>query len=404
MATKKYLDYEGLQRVLEHINEKYAPITAIVFKGSAEDVDALPALNTVKAGWMYNIVNADLTTDDFVEGEGHEISAGENVAAVELELGTYTLVPSPAATDDPKAKGWYEIDTDTYTDVTSTLDPSANPHDLGLYEPGTTVGTYVLTADTNIDPSKHYFERETTYKLSQDRLVVAGKDYFTADTEMKWDLMGGIFDLESRYLEFGTEFPQDPAERMVDGRTFLYMGSDKKVYTYVASPEGRPSENGYFEGVFTEVADPSTILNLKEEPVYEVLAGAEKYLAVTPVGGEDPSAEGWYESDGATPPTYTLSTDTTLDPSKTYYERKEAYVRTDDIEPATGKTYYEGTFTASTDATVDPDKFYYTEAALYTKAVIYTYDATNEEWVAQSSGGSGDMIPITNAEIDDLFI
>ena len=43
MATKKYLDYEGLARVIENIDRKYAPIQAIVFKGSVNKVSDLPA-------------------------------------------------------------------------------------------------------------------------------------------------------------------------------------------------------------------------------------------------------------------------------------------------------------------------------------------------------------------------
>ena len=402
MATKEYLNYEGLQRVIENINKKYAPISAIVFKGSVDKVADLPTVATEKAGFMYNIKEAGLTTADFVEGAGHEISAGENVAAIELYTGVYNKV-TPTATDDPKALGWYELVSETYNDVTASLPSGANPQALGLYElvSGSTTD-YVLTTDTTVDSGKQYFERVATYALSQDRLPVASKDYFTAETEMKWDLMGGIFDLESKYLEFGTEFPQGPADRMVDGRTFLYMGPDKKVYTYVATPEGRPSENGYFEGVFTEVADTSGIINPKQVPLYELDTTVDKYVTVTPVGTEDPSQEGWYESDGAGG--YTPSADTNVDSSKTYYELTHPYVRTEDIEVDDTKTYYSGVFTASTDVTVNPDKAYYTEEALYTKAVIYTYDATNKEWEAQSSGGSGDMVPITNAEIDDLFI
>lgn len=400
MATKKYLDYEGLQRLVEQMNKKYAPIAAIIFKGSVDKVADLPTIADQKAGWMYNIVTAGMTTADFVEGAGHEIAAGENVAAVELYTGDYDKV-TPLASDDPKAKGWYEEDVVTFVDVTSELVTGDNPQALGLYEQGSSPTEFVPTTDTSVQPSKLYYEREATYKLSQDRLPVDGKDYFTAETEMKWDLMGGIFDLESRYLEFGTEFPQGPSERMVEDRTFLYMGDDKKTHAYVTSPEGRPKDNGYFEGVFTEVSDTSGIVNPKQVPLYEKDTTVDKYVTVTPVGTEDPSQEGWYESDGAGG--YVLTADTTIDASKTYYTLEHPYVRTADITVDDTKTYFSGVFTASTDATVDPDKLYYTETALYNKAGIYTYDTTAEDWVAQSSS-SGEMIPITNAEIDDLFI
>lgn len=43
----------------------------------------------------------------------------------------------------------------------------------------------------------------------------------------------------------------------------------------------------------------------------------QSYSAVTPVGTEKPSEEGWYEKDGNV---YTLSTDTEVDSDKTYYK------------------------------------------------------------------------------------
>ena len=46
--------------------------------------------------------------------------------------------------------------------------------------------------------------------------------------------------------------------------------------------------------------------------------GSGEYVAVTPVGDEDPSAEGWYEYDSETAK-YVLSTDTEVDGTKTYY-------------------------------------------------------------------------------------
>ena len=301
--AQKYLDYVGLQHLVEKIDQKYAPIAAVLFKGSVANIGSLPALNTQRVGWMYNIEVGGGTTSDFVEGPGHIIADGENVAVVELITG-YAAVVSVLPTDDPKALGWYEEDT----------------------TPG-------------------------TYKLSTDRIPVDGKTYYIATTVKKWDTLGGLFDLEGRYLEFGTQFPQSPA----NNRTFLYMGADTKVYTLVASPSGRPADNGYFEGAFVAVADPTTIINPKEE--------------------------GLYEADAVT---------------------VGAYVHSQDITPDGSKTYYTGTFTPSVDVTVDPAKFYYTEDDQYNHAVIYQYNATTHDWVAQTSGN--DMVAITNAEIDELFI
>lgn len=397
MADNRYLDYPGLVRLVENINKKFAPIQAIVFQSTVEDIDSLPALSTVKAGWMYNIKTGGITTTDFVEGAGHIITDGENVAAVEL-ITNYTVVV-PAADDDPRALGYYEVDTVSYVDVTASLEDDADPAALGLYE--FDGSNYTLTSDTTVQDGKSYFEKVTTYKLTEDRLPVGGHTYYEAGKVTKWDILGGVFDLEGKYLEFGKVFPQKPESRMIDGRTFLFMGDDVKVYSYVDAPTGRPAENGYFEAVFTPVADTSTIVNPKQVPLYEK---TEHYDVVTPAGDEDPSALGWYESDGLLPPTYTLSTDTSVDSSKTYYVKgTDTYARTTDSEVDSAKTYYAGVFTASTDATVDPAKDYYTEAILYKKGGIYEYDATAKEWELQSSGGAEvESIPLK--DIDDLFI
>ncbi len=48
------------------------------------------------------------------------------------------------------------------------------------------------------------------------------------------------------------------------------------------------------------------------------------YDAVTPVGSEDPSDEGWYEIDSETGK-YVLSEDTTVDGTKTYYAKTEVF-------------------------------------------------------------------------------
>jgi hypothetical protein len=390
MATKKYLDYEGLQRVVENIDRKYAPIAALLFKGSVEDVTHLPAVSGQKAGWMYNVQLGGETTVDFVEGAGHLVSDGENVAAVEILTGIYTAVPTVTVNDDPKAHGWYEVD-GTPSAVTPSGDE--NPSEELWYEKNGNI--YVITSDTTVEGSKTYYE--VVFNISQDRIADVAKGYYTADTVMKWDLLGGVFDLEDRYLEFGAEFPLVVRE----GRTFLYMGNDTKVYTLVATPEGRPSENGYFEGVFDEVDDPTLIINPKQEDLYEELATA-KYVEVTPVA--NPKEEGLYEEDSLAPGTYVPTEDETIEAGKTYYEKVSAYVLSSDVEYDDSKTYYEGVFTASEDSTVDADKFYYTEADQYKKAVIYKYSEAEEDWVAQSSSGSGDMVPITNSEIDDLFI
>jgi hypothetical protein len=345
MAQKQYLDYEGLKRVIQNIDKKYAPISAIVFKGTVADIAHLPALIDQKAGWMYDVTTGGITTNDFVEGAGHLLANGENVAAVELMTGEYTVVV-PTTGDDPKAKGWYEVDQVTYEDVTAELPSDANPQALGLYEYDSVGDVYVLTTDTSIEPTHVYFEQVTTYKLSQDRAVAAGKTYFTANTVMKWDILGGLFDIYDRYLEFGEEFPVDPD----DGRVFLYMGETTHEFNEV-TPAGteNPSDKGWYE-----------------------------FNAVTPAGSENPSEEGWYELVDSK---FVLSEDTTVDGAKTYYEGG-----------------------VTEDRVVDPLKTYYTYDIKYKEGVVYKFDETEGDWVPKSASAGDDMIPITNQEIDDLFI
>lgn len=182
MATKKYLDYEGLALFLQKIEERYAPIQALVFKGTAATISALPTVSGTQPGWMYTVTTGGTTTADFVEGAGKALQDGENVVAVNV-----------AAAGDPAV--------------------------------------------------------------------------------MKWDIMGGVFDISDR-LQFGDSLPASP----VDGQTFLFMGDTTYTYT-----------------------------------------------AVTPAGTENPAEEGWYESDGGSG--YQLTEDTEVDSGKTYYTRAEQYVK-----------------------------------------------------------------------------
>ena len=69
----------------------------------------------------------------------------------------------------------------------------------------------------------------------------------------------------------------------------------------------------------TDNADP--YLPLPDE-LFTLINAAATYEAVTPTGTENPSAEGWYERSGSAPDyVYTLTTDTTVNSSKTYYKK-----------------------------------------------------------------------------------
>lgn len=217
MAIKKFLDYEGLTQLVTKINEKFAPIQALQFKGTVATISSLPTVANATAGSVYNVTTGGDTTADFVEGAGQKLQDGENVVAVNT-----------------------------------------------------------------------------------------GTDVFPV---MKWDILGGVFDITDR-LQFGTVMPSTD---LTNGRTFLYLGDT--TYTYDA---------------------------------------------VTPVGTENPQAEGWYE-----------------------YVSDE-YILTDDTEVQSGVTYYK-------------------KNEQYTTGTVYVYSTTTNSWVPKAASGD-DMIPITTGEIDALFV
>lgn len=192
-AVKKFLDYEGLTQLVTKLNEKFAPVQALQFKGTVATISALPTVANAAAGEVYNVTTGGDTTADFVEGAGEKLQDGENVVAVNV--------------------------------------------------------------GTDLAP------------------------------QMKWDTLGGVFDITDR-LQFGTVMPTTD---LTNGRTFLYLGDT--TYTYDA---------------------------------------------VTPVGTENPQEEGWYEYVNDA---YVLSDDTEVQAGITYYKKNEQYV--------TGTTYVYSTDTSS---------------------------------------------------------
>ena len=94
-----------------------------------------------------------------------------------------------------------------------------------------------------------------------------------------------------------------------------------------------PTNDGNAIGIAYEDVDVTT----GNMPGSVVTAGAEvyedrlaitgvsvSYNAVTPEDTDNPSEEGWYEKSGSD---YVLSTDTTVDADKTYYEKVETVTR-----------------------------------------------------------------------------
>lgn len=150
-----------------------------------------------------------------------------------------------------------------YKGVISTISllPTVSEEDPGNMYTVTTGGT--TTAD---------FVEGAGKTLQDGENVVAVNTGTDADPVMKWDILGGVFDITDR-LQFVSEMPAAPT----DGQTVLFLGATTYSYT-----------------------------------------------AVTPEGTENPSEEGWYELVGTD---YELSEDTAVDGSKTYFTRAEQYVK-----------------------------------------------------------------------------
>lgn len=231
MAEKKYLDYDGLQTLVQDIKDYCDEIGHFVFKGTSAGVAALPSLASAKVGDVYTITEDDVTTADFMEGAGKVINANDEVVVVKdgstkkwavlgpifdisdrLQFGmampstdltngriflymgdtTYTFAVftptydtvTPVGDEDPSALHWYEesggvysLSVDTEVDSGKTYYSCAtNPSTVPLYETNTGSGTE--SSDTYVDPSKTYYTRAEEY--------VKGVIYKYSTTDSAW--------------------------------------------------------------------------------------------------------------------------------------------------------------------------------------------------------------------------
>lgn len=145
---------------------------------------------------------------------------------------------------------------------------------------------------------------------------------------------------------------------------------------YVPAGTAYPTNDGNAVGILYEDVDvttgsmPGSVVT-GGATVYEdrlAVTGAQ-YNAVTLKDLVSPKDQGWYESDGAVSPTYTLSTDTTVNTSKTYYTKSgDEYSAVSDYAAVLNpkaEGWYESdgqspaTYTLSTDTAGDKTKTYY---------------------------------------------
>lgn len=160
------------------------------------------------------------------------------------------------------------------------------------------------------------------------------------------------------------EIAQSGAVEVADGTKYVPMGT------------AYPSNDSNAIGLTYEDVDvttgnmPGSVVT--KGIVYEdrlAITGAN-YSSVTLKNLVSPKAQGWYESDGQAEPTYTLSTDETVNTSKTYYEKDgDTYSEVSDyaavLNPV-AEGWYESDggsgYELSTDTVGDKTKTYYTKS------------------------------------------
>ena len=200
MSAKKYLDYAGLQEFYAKLTQKYG--VALQFKATVQNIAALPDLSTdpVKTGYVYNIVEEGETTSDFVEGAGHVLRAGSNVAIVNVaaegspEVLKFDILAGFFSVDDKLTFGDTmpatpaDGDTFLYMGETSyeytkvlTVTAATNPKAEGYYEEDGSSG-YQLTNDTEpvqiyrafSDGTDTYFTKSATPQVGDAVYTISG--------------------------------------------------------------------------------------------------------------------------------------------------------------------------------------------------------------------------------------
>lgn len=112
------------------------------------------------------------------------------------------------------------------------------------------------------------------------------------------------------------------------------------------------------------------------------------YDAVTPVGTEDPSTEGWYELVGGE---YILSEDTTVDSGKTYYEYNESF-KFDTVS----------TF-VNVDAILGMISGTFSDAVDYEKGDVVIYEDALYKFKADHTAGAWDATEVDAKTVAELI-
>lgn len=159
---------------------------------------------------------------------------------------------------------------------------------------------YGLSEVEKIVDTVNWVAAHGTYVKTEDTTLVDGKIYYTR-SESYEATDDEYIDPEKTYYRMVDVYTKTTDAMVVPGKTYyIKVGDD---YIQVENPEDAALENYYElsheyveadlpEYTYTLTSDTSVV----ESKTYFELEGGE-YVLVTPAGDEDPSEEGWYERD-----------------------------------------------------------------------------------------------------------
>lgn len=389
MAQKTYLDKPGLQEVLLKIKEKFAPIEALIFKGTVADIAHLPALADQKAGWMYNVTKGGPT------GAG---SATYEPATIysPADLGWWSYTGNATKPSElykiPSDERSYEIVDSSGNIRTFCQAPSlslvaspSNPQAEGLYK--------------NVGSSG-----EEDYVEADETTPAAGVDYYSLDTSVtpintSGKILEGDYGLKTEVADAYNLYVADGSggyERLI------FSAAGVTTIDATATYYLKVNTSDFVEGADKMLRDGDNVaavnVGTEEDPVYkwDIISGVFKiedrlqfgfempadpedeqvflYLGETtyaypavspaPTPDSDPATLGLFEKD-ATLDKYTESADDHLVTGKTYFTISADASTPPTSDPA-DEGYYEldttggvNTYTKTTDTSVDSGKTYY---------------------------------------------
>lgn len=227
---------------------------------------------------------------------------------------------------------------------------------------------YQLTADTTVDISKAYFSYSTSDKKyhrvtpeSGDNPQALGWYEYVNPQSKSW----------YEKVKYVVEYSKVASSQMSYWDSPLvnnwYEKSGNLYYI---------SQDRHCVGNYYVIQNPEVSASPRDNGWYEYTGGYRYESVVDPDPGANPYEQGWYVNTGtAADPTYVRSTDTTVQEGTTYYWQILDYVPSTDVNVVEGHTYYicdykdyykqlartAKLYEHTTDTVVDPEKTYYTE-------------------------------------------